>query len=255
MIQYLHRPGRPTLAFCVQQGREEGGQMPMVLFLPGFRSDMEGTKALFLERQCAARGQGFVRFDYSGHGKSEGRFEDGTISSWTQDAFDILEHCCSMGRVVLAGSSMGGWIALLLARRAKSKVAGLVGIAAAPDFTLEIERELERTGRAEEMERVGFIDVPNTYSAEPYRITRALITDGRNNIVLSGRLDISVPVRLLQGKRDEEVDWRHALKIRDALPKDADVEVTVIEDGDHRLSRPQDLDAIDAAVRAVCGLQ
>ena len=207
-----------------------------VVFLGGFNSDMTGSKAEFLAGWCEARGTPFLRFDYSGHGASEGRFVDGTIGRWMQDAAWVID-ALAPGPQVLVGSSMGGWIALLLAR-ARAPHA-LVGIAPAPDFTedlmwAEFTPEIRAT-----IERDGVWHRPSDYGA-PYPITRALIEDGRRHLLLRGPIAIDAPVRILQGMRDPDVPWRHALRIAEAIAGD-DVRVHLVKDGDHRLSRPADL--------------
>lgn len=207
-----------------------------VVFLGGFNSDMTGSKAEFLAGWCEARGTPFLRFDYSGHGASGGRFVDGTIGRWAQDAACVIE-ALAPGPQVLVGSSMGGWIALLLARRRPPRA--LVGIAPAPDFTEDLMwAEFPPDVRAA-IERDGVWERPSEYGA-PYPITRALIEDGRDHLLLRAPLPIDVPVRILQGQRDADVPWRHALRIADALTCE-DVRVHLIKDGDHRLSRPADL--------------
>jgi pimeloyl-ACP methyl ester carboxylesterase len=218
-----------------------------LFWLGGFKSDMEGTKALAVDGHGERQGLAVTRFDYSGHGVSGGRFEDGTISRWLEEAravFDLTE-----GPQILIGSSMGGWIALLLARALAEtgRVAGLVLIAPAPDFTErlmwanfppEIRRRITETGRYEE---------PSPYSDEPYLITRALIEDGRANLVLDGPLDPKCPVTILQGVKDADVPWRHALLILESLVG-VDVTLSLVRDGDHRLSRPEDLALLTAAI-------
>lgn len=216
--------------------RRTPGRGPGVVFLGGFNSDMTGTKAEFLAGWCEARGVPFLRFDYSGHGASQGRFEDGTIGRWAEDAACVIA-AQTEGPQVLVGSSMGGWIALLLARR--MAVRALVGIAPAPDFTEDLMwAEFAPEVRAT-IERDGVWHRPSEYGA-PYPITRALIEDGRRHLLLRGPLPIEAPVRILQGQQDPDVPWDHALRIAKALTG-GDVQVTLIKDGDHRLSRPQDL--------------
>jgi hypothetical protein len=207
-----------------------------VVFLGGFNSDMTGSKAEFLAGWCAARGAPFLRFDYSGHGASEGRFVDGTIDRWAADAACVID-ALAPGPQVLVGSSMGGWIALLLAR-ARAPHA-LVGIAPAPDFTEDLMwAEFTPEVRAT-IERDGVWQRPSEYGA-PYPITRALIEDGRNHLLLRGPIALDVPVRILQGQRDPDVPWHHALRIAEAITGE-DVRIALVKDGDHRLSRPADL--------------
>jgi len=221
------------------------GATPGLFWLGGFRSDMAGTKALALDDFGRARGVAVTRFDYSGHGLSGGRFEDGTISRWLEEAlavFDAIE-----GPQVLVGSSMGGWIALLLARALRARggaaaprLKAMVLIAPAPDFT----EDLMWAGFSEEIRREileqGVYREPSDYSDEPYLITRALIEDGRTNLVLDGEIDLGCPVTILQGVADTSVPWRHAVRLTTRLTRD-DVTLTLVPDGDHRLSRPQDI--------------
>ena len=218
---------------------------PGVVFLHGLMSDRGGTKAMALEGHCRAKGYNFVRFDMSGHGASSGRFEDGTLSRWTEDACAVLD-ALTTGPQILVGSSMGGWVMLRTARARSDKVAGLVGIAAAPDFTEEIWAQLSPAQRSE-MERSGIVHVQSDYDERPYPISHGLITDGRACCLLGAPVDIRVPVRLLQGQRDTSVAWQTPLKIADALTSE-DVDVLLVKDGDHRLSRPQDLAKLTAAI-------
>lgn len=212
------------------------GRGPGVVFLGGFNSDMTGTKAEYLAGWCEARGTPFLRFDYSGHGASGGRFVDGTIGRWAEDAARVVAALTD-GLQVLVGSSMGGWIALLLARR--MAVRALVGIAPAPDFTEDLMwADLTPEQRAT-IERDGLWHRPSEYG-DPYPITRALIEDGRNHLLLRAPIALGAPLRILQGQQDPDVPWRHALRIAEAVTG-GDVRIHLIKDGDHRLSRPQDL--------------
>lgn len=213
------------------------GRGPGVVFLGGFNSDMTGSKAADLSAFCAGQGRAFLRFDYSGHGTSGGRFEDGTIGRWAADAAAVLD-ALTEGPQILVGSSMGGWIALLLALRRPGRVAGLVGIAAAPDFTTRIEAALPPEIRAI-IDRDGVWHRPSAYG-DPYPITRALLEEGRQHLLLDAPVRIDVPVRLLHGQQDPDVPWELSLRTAAAL-SGRDVEVTLVKDGDHRLSRPQDL--------------
>lgn len=215
------------------------GRGPTVVFLPGFNSDMAGSKATHLADWCAQHGRAMLRLDYSGHGSSGGAFEDGTIGRWCADARAVIE-ATTTGKLLLVGSSMGGWIGLLLARAMPDRVAALVGIAAAPDFTETLLWQgLDEAARHRLMHD-GFIERPSQYGDKPYRFSRALIEDGRGQRLLGSPIAVACPVRLLQGQRDPDVPWPTALRIAEHLVSD-DVEVVLVKDGDHRLSRPQDL--------------
>jgi pimeloyl-ACP methyl ester carboxylesterase len=214
------------------------GKGPGVVFLPGFRSDMQGSKAVFLRDHCAARGQAFLRLDYSGHGESDGRFEDGTIGQWAADALTLFD-ALTEGPQILVGSSMGGWIALLIARQRAARLAGLIGIAPAPDFTDKLLWPALPPEARQALARDGMIQLPSQYG-EPTPVTRALIEDGKRQSVLDAPIDLPCPVRILQGMADPDVPWRHALRILDTLVQ-GDARVTLIKEGDHRLSRPEDL--------------
>ncbi|WP_376100384.1 alpha/beta hydrolase [Roseomonas sp. CCTCC AB2023176] len=215
------------------------GAGPTVVFLGGYHSDMEGSKALHLRDHCAAAGRAFLRMDYSGHGMSGGAFEDGTIGTWTDDAAQVIQ-ARAPGPLILVGSSMGGWIALLLARRwGEQRVGAVIGIAAAPDFTEAlIPGELTDEDRVTLM-RDGVLRRPSAYG-DPIPLTARLLEEGRQHLMLPGPIPYAGPVRLLQGMADPDVPWRHALRIMEALPG-PDVRLTLVKGGDHRLSRPQDL--------------
>jgi pimeloyl-ACP methyl ester carboxylesterase len=233
------------LAYALSQGNG-----PTVAFLPGFRSDMTGDKAAHLARFCAARGQAMLRFDYSGHGASGGRFEDGDIGRWTADTLALID-ALTQGPLVLVGSSMGGWIALLAALARPGRVAGLVGIAAAPDFTERLMWQAMAPTEREQLMRDGVLHVPTQYG-EPYPITRRLIEDGRTRLLLDAPIALDCPVRLLHGQRDPDVPWEISLRVAERLTG-ADVQVTLVKDGDHRLSRPQDLALLERMVLPLRG--
>ncbi|HVZ01856.1 MAG TPA: alpha/beta fold hydrolase [Dongiaceae bacterium] len=220
--------------------------LPTVVFLGGFKSDMTGSKATALDGFCNARGLAFLRFDYSGHGASGGDFLDGTISRWTADALAVIDKLTA-GPLILAGSSMGGWIMLLAALQRRERVRGLVGVAAAPDFTEALIWRALSGGDQHRLMAQGRLEQPSEYSAEPYVITRALIEDGRRHLLLQDAIDLDMPVRLLHGMADPDVPWRHSLRLAEKLAS-RDVRVTLIKDGDHRLSRPQDLALLCDAV-------
>jgi len=200
---------------------------------------MGGTKATALAEHCRGRGRSFLRFDYFGHGASSGDFLDGTISQWTADALAVIDRLTE-GSLILVGSSMGGWIMLLVALQRRQRVKGMIGIAAAPDFTEELIWRGLSGGDQHRLMAQGRLEQPSEYSAEPYVITRTLIEDGRRHLLLGGVIDLDMPVRLLQGMADPDVPYRHALRLVEKLAS-RDVRLTLIKDGDHRLSRPQDL--------------
>ncbi|MXO01363.1 alpha/beta fold hydrolase [Shinella zoogloeoides] len=224
-----------------------GNTLAHFVWLGGYRSDMSGTKAIELAALAARLGTGCVRFDYSGHGISGGAFVDGTISRWLEESLAVIDHAASTlgsSRIVLVGSSMGGWIALRavaeLAGRSGIDIAGLVLIAPAPDFTSElIEPNLTETERAALAER-GQFEEPTPYGPDPNIYTLKLIEDGRANRVLTGAIETGCPVHILQGMADPDVPYAHAVRLMEHLSGD-DVVLTLIRDGDHRLSRPQDI--------------
>jgi len=235
-----------TIAYHVRPGRQPG-----VMFLGGFMSDMTGTKASMLDDYCRRRGRAYVRFDYSGHGQSGGKFEDGTIGQWAADAVAVLDQV-AQGEQVLVGSSMGGWIGLLVAKARPDRVTGFVGIAAAPDFTeemmwAEFDAEIRET-----LQRDGVYYEPTDYGDEPYPITLRLIEEGRENLVLRSPLALDCPVRLIQGMQDPDVPWRTALTLAEHITGD-DVEVTLVKAGDHRLSEPADLARLERTLDLLLG--
>jgi len=216
----------------------QAGSSPTVVFLPGFRSDMTGDKATALAAFCAERGCAMLRFDYSGHGASGGRFEDGTIGQWSEDALVLIDRLTE-GPLVLVGSSMGGWIALLVAIARSDRVAALIGIAAAPDFTERLMWQAMTGEQRLRLMRDGVFLRPSEYG-DPYPITRRLIEEARGRLLLHAPIALDCPVRLLHGQADADVPWRTSLTIASRLTGH-DVQVVLVKDGDHRLSRPQDL--------------
>ena len=241
--QILTRGEGVTIAYHRSPGRGPG-----VMFLGGFMSDMTGTKAVALEDFCRKRGQAFLRFDYQGHGQSSGRFEDGCIGTWSEDAIAALD-ALTEGPQILVGSSMGGWIMLLAALARPTRVAALVGIAAAPDFVTrmwdEFSPEIQRTIVME-----GVYRAPSQYSATPYAITQKLIEDGRRHLLLEKPIPLRCPVRLLHGMKDPDVPWDTSLMLAGAL-ESTDVDVIFAKEGDHRLSTPADLERLFATVASL----
>jgi pimeloyl-ACP methyl ester carboxylesterase len=229
----------------------DGGAELTIVWLGGYRSDMSGTKAIAIDDMARREGLHFLRFDYSGHGVSSGHYTEGTISQWLEDTLAIIEARARRDLVLIA-SSMGGWIALraieaLRERGDGGRVKGLLLIAPAPDFTIElIEPNLTEADRRSLADK-GYFEESSDYSAEPNRFTRALIEDGRRNRVMSGLIDTGCPVHILQGMKDPDVPYQHALKIMDKIVAD-DAVLTLIRDGDHRLSRQEDLERILAAL-------
>ncbi len=216
----------------------ERGAGPGILFLPGLRSDRRGLKATYLKTWAVARGRAFLAIDHFGHGASGGRFEDGTISRWWADAVAVLDRLAA-GPQILVGSSMGAWLALLVALTRPDRVAGLLTVAAAPDFTEDLVRARLNEAQRAELERDGVIRVLSDYG-EPMAFSAALIDDGARNLLLRAPIAYDGPVRLLHGMADPGVPYRTSLRVAELLTG-RDVRVTLVKDGDHRLSRPADM--------------
>ena len=246
----------------IGQGAEErriavlsrDGEGPQVVWLGGFKSDMRATKAAALDAWAARTGRAFLRFDYSGHGESAGAFEDGTISRWLEEALEVLGRF-GRPRPVLVGSSMGGWIALLAARRlmeARPRLApsGIVLIAPAVDMTERLMWDRFPESIRRQVEEEGVYLRPSAYSEDPYPLTRRLIEDGRSHLLLGRPILTGCPVHILQGMQDPDVPWSHAMGLVEHLPGDS-VSLTLVKDGDHRLSRDEDLERLIAAVEAM----
>ncbi|MCY1127780.1 alpha/beta hydrolase [Frigidibacter sp. RF13] len=244
MSDYLDTADGRRLAY----DRTEGAG-PGVVFLGGFVSDKEGTKAVALEDWARRRGRAYLRFDYSGHGSSSGAFTDGSIGDWFEDARAALMKLTE-GPQVLVGSSMGGWIALLLARECPEKVAGLVTVAAAPDFTEDLTWAEFSEAQRRQLMAEGRVVVPSDYAAEGYVITRRLIEDGRSRLVLRTPLDLPMPVRFLQGTADMDVPMAVALRLMDHV-SGPDIRLTLVKGADHRSSTPDCLRLIERSVEKV----
>ena len=243
-IAYLEGPQGRRLAYV-----KIVGTGPCIVFLSGYKSDMEGTKAVHLEAWAQKTGRSFLRFDYSGHGESDGVFEDGCIGDWADDAQAVIE-AVGGGSVVLVGSSMGGWIASLMTKRI-SGVVGFVGIAAAPDFTEDGFWAGFSQMQRDEIMRNGSVALPSDYG-DPYIVTRRLIEDGRNNLVLRAPLAMPFPVRLMQGTEDTAVKRETALKLLDHI-EGTDLRMTFVKGADHRFSEPDCLALMEEAIEQVCG--
>ena len=231
--------------------RARDGAVPGLFWLGGFKSDMQGTKAVALDAWAAGNGRSCIRFDYSGHGESGGDFAEGTIGRWLEDSAAVFEAFAE-GPQVLIGSSMGSWLALLLARelkgrKARGSVAGLVLIAPAVDFPEELMWKKFSPQVKRQIETEGSWQRPSQYSEGVYPITRGLIEGGRRYLLLGGLIETGCPVRILQGVQDTDVPWQHAVELSSRLARD-DVVLTLVKDGDHRLSRPEDIERLIAAV-------
>jgi pimeloyl-ACP methyl ester carboxylesterase len=243
--------GHCRLAFRKREAAKAERSKPGIVWLGGFKSDMLSTKAAALDAFAAKEGRACLRFDYSGHGESEGRFEDGTISRWTQESLAMI-RAQTQGPQILVGSSMGGWIALLAARamgaeEAAERLAGLVLIAPAVDFTESLMWARMPASIRKQIETEGVWLRESAYSPEPTPITRALIEDGRRNLMFDGAIDAHAPVHILQGMRDPDVPWQHAMTLVEHLAGDC-VTLSLIKDGDHRLSREEDIQALITAI-------
>ncbi|MDF1669883.1 MAG: alpha/beta hydrolase [Roseovarius sp.] len=238
------------------QGREiayhlSAGRGPCVVFLGGLKSDMQGTKAVHLEAWARAQGRAFLRFDYSGHGESSGTFEQGCIGDWAEDAQAAIS-ALSDGPLILVGSSMGGWVSLLMTQRLGERISGLVTIAAAPDFTQDGMWASFSDAQRDEMATSGQVALPSEYGA-PYIITRRMIEDGRNHLVLRSPLNLPFPTRFLQGTADDDVDMALALRLLDHA-SGPDMRLTLVDGADHRFSDTACLDLIESTVAEVLDL-
>lgn len=245
----LESPVR-TIAVRARESKGNHGR-PGLVWLGGFKSDMAGSKALALDAWAEENGRACLRFDYSGHGESGGDFKDSTIGRWLEECVAVYMRFCT-GPQALIGSSMGGWLALLLARRLAAMketapLAGMVLIAPAVDFTEELMWKQFSPAVRREIEDKGFWTRPSEYSPEGYPITKQLIEEGRNHLMMGGLIEPGCPVHILQGVKDEDVPWRHAVDLVSRFSRD-DVVLTLIKDGDHRLSRPEDIERLLAAV-------
>jgi pimeloyl-ACP methyl ester carboxylesterase len=243
-----------TIAVRVREGKWQDNneeRSPGLIWLGGFKSDMVGSKALALDAWAGRHERACVRFDYSGHGESGGDFKDGTIGRWLEESVAVYTRFCRGPQVVI-GSSMGGWLALLLAQRLAvledaAPLAGMVLIAPAVDFTEELMWKPFPDAIKREIEENGFWLRPSEYSPEPYPITKQLIEEGRRHLLLGRLIEPGCPVHILQGVQDPDVPWRHAVELVSRFSRD-DVVLTLIKDGDHRLSRPEDIERLLNAV-------
>ena len=225
------------------------GLSPGIIFLGGYMSDMTGIKAQALENFCKRTNRSFIRFDYQGHGASTGSFELGTISTWTLDVLEIIDSLSS-GPQILVGSSMGGWIMLLAALQRKLLVSGLIGIAAATDFTKRLREKELTASQLLELEQTGLTHIESPYSEAPYIFTKTLLEDGQTRLLLDKPINLDCPVRLIHGMKDTSVPWQNSLKLAETL-RSPDIEVTLIKNGDHRLSDPAAIDKMLQAIESI----
>jgi pimeloyl-ACP methyl ester carboxylesterase len=223
------------------------GSQPGVIFMSGFMSGMTGTKAMALEAWCRERGLGFTRFDYSGHGASSGQFQEGTIGTWLEDAIAVLDMV-TQGPQVIVGSSMGGWLALLLTMQRPERVAGVMTIACATDFTERLLRPALSQHQLEELEQKGLTELPTAYQDSPYIIGKNLLDEGRNHLLLSSRIDIDCPVCMVHGTADVDVPPEFSQETLERISPGHRTRLLLIEAGDHRLSRPEHLGFITDAL-------
>lgn len=232
-----------------------GNKRPGIVWLPGYRSHMMGTKAVAINEFAQTNDYPFLRFDYSGTGESEGDFHEGTISRWLNESLTLFDNFCH-GPQIIAGSSMGGWIALRMAQELAKKeipLAGLLLLAPAPDFTRDFVRPQMTNQQKHELETRGFFEVPYDHEVEPVPFTKAFLDDGDKNLVMNKLIDITCPVQIIQGMEDKEVPYQHTLELVEHLPFD-NVTLTLIRDGEHHLSRPQDIAAILNALQTLIAL-
>ena len=244
--RFLRRENRTSLAYFRLEGESPG-----LMFLGGFRSDMSGTKASALEAHCRKVGRAYVRFDYAGHGESSGKFEEGTIGEWAEDALAILDEV-ARGPQVLVGSSMGAWMMLLCALARPERVKGLVGVASGPDFTDGFKKHRLTEEMERELDERGYVmHAPNIWG-EPYPFTKKLLDEGDKHLLLRGEIDLNCPVRLIHGMLDETISWEVSLKLTEVLKSD-DVRLMLVKDGGHRLSRDADIELIIRTAEELAG--
>lgn len=239
-----------TKGRCIAYNQSTG-QSPGIVFLGGYSSDMNGTKSTHMDQWAQMKGISYLRFDYTGHGQSSGQFVDGCISDWFEDALDVIDSLTS-GPQLLIGSSMGGWIALLLARIQPEKIAGIVGIAAAPDFTQDFEENRLSKEELGEVRKQGLVRIPTEYSDEGLVVTQKLLQDGHRNFVLNQKLDLPFPVRFLQGTEDKDVDYSVAVNLLNHC-SGQNIRLLIVKGANHSFSSPDCLSIIENAVEDILG--
>jgi pimeloyl-ACP methyl ester carboxylesterase len=242
----LTREDGATIAY-----HRRGGKAPAIVFLGGFMSDMTGTKAMRLDAFARARGQAYLRFDYFAHGASSGDFAEATVGRWKEDALAVIDKLTA-GPLILVGSSIGGWLMLLVALARPERIVALVGIAAAPDATEALMWARFPPDVREQILREGAARRPSAYSAEGYLFTRKLIEDGRQHLLMQATIPITAPVRLLHGMADPDVPWQTSLALAEKLVS-RDVQITLVKDGDHRLSSERDLSLLERTIEELLG--
>lgn len=240
-ISYLTLADR-KLAYQQRSVTQEKCAKAGIIFLGGLASDMSGTKATFLDAKCAAAGLAFTRFDYRGHGASSDEFIDGCIGEWADDALKVFDSVTT-GPQILVGSSMGGWIGLLMMREKNTRIAGFVGVAAAPDFTEELIAPALTEAQKKDLAEKGMMYEDEALEGQGIPITRKLMEDGRDHLVLGSKIEFDGPVHLIQGQADKEVPWRFSLKVAEGISSE-NMSVTLVKSADHRMSRDQDLDLL-----------
>lgn len=242
MTTYLTNSDGNRLAYVKTEGKGPG-----IVFLGGFCSDMSGTKATYLEEECKRWGRAFVRFDYFGHGISDGQFVEGTLSRWLEDALRVIDELTT-GPQILVGSSMGGWLMLLAALARPERIHALVGIAAAPDFLEDFTRLT--TEQKQSLDTNGVCYVPSGIEGKPYPISGKLLEDAKNHYLLHEDISITCPIRLLQGMRDADVPWKKAPRIAERIISN-DVNIILVKEGDHRMSSPEQLKLLSDIIRGL----
>jgi pimeloyl-ACP methyl ester carboxylesterase len=241
-VEYLIRADSERIAVSRLDGCRPG-----VIFFGGLRSDMNGVKALHVEAICRCEGRACTRFDYSGHGRSGGQFEDGTISQWLADAATVVE-AAGQGPHIFVGSSLGGWLALLLAIEKPETAAAIVGVSAAADFTAYVRDSLFSDTHRQELAREGRVLIPDCHGGPPFAITRTLIEDGERHLLLERKsLPIKCPIRLIHARKDRDVPWDTGLRLAEKV-QSSDVQVKIIKDGEHQLARPSDLGILETTL-------
>ena len=246
-FQIFHTSENRSIAYVKRYSKQSSDQSPGIIFLGGLRSDMQGTKASYLEKWCFEKECNFLKFDYSGHGQSSETFESGCISDWKNDACEVLDNL-SEGPQILIGSSMGGWISLLLGNLRPKRIMAFIGVATAPDFTeTSMWANLDVNAR-NKLNKFGKVEIDSNYSDEPYIVTKKLIEDGRSNLIMNTPLLSPFPIRLLQGMLDNDVHYSQSISLAENISHN-DVKVVICKDADHQFSSPACLNLLTSAIQ------